>query len=87
MDHEKPQAVSQFTIEYESGEMSRSTDYSDLQHGRTPSIIDLDEVEQVEETRERRGEKVWYVSDWSKVLWMLHAHMYLGECWMNVRSM
>ena len=63
MDHEKPQAVSQFTIEYGSGEMSRSTDYSDLQHGRTPSIIDLDEVEQVEETRERRGEKVWYVSD------------------------
>lgn len=62
MDHEKPQAVPQFTIEYGSGEMSRSTDYSDLQHGQTPSIIDLDEAEQVEETRERRGENVWYGS-------------------------
>ena len=62
MDHEKPQPVSQFTMEFVSGEMSRSTDYSDLQHGRTPSIIDLDEVEQVDETRERRGESVWYGS-------------------------
>ncbi|KAH8591067.1 proline-specific permease [Bisporella sp. PMI_857] len=61
MDHEKPQAVSHHIIEYGSGEMSRSTDYSDLQHGRTPSIIELDEVERVEETHERRGEHVWRV--------------------------
>jgi len=58
MDHEKPEAVPPHIYEF-SGEMSRSTDYSDLQHGRTPSIIDIDEPEQLEERRERRGENVW----------------------------
>ena len=59
MDHEKPEAVSHHILEYDTGEMSRSTDYSDLQLGRTPSPLDIDEVEQVEERRERRGENVW----------------------------
>ena len=58
MDHEKPEAVSTHIYEF-GGEMSRSTDYSDLQHGRSPSIIDIDEPEQLEERRERRGENVW----------------------------
>jgi hypothetical protein len=59
MDHDKHQTVSHQVREYESGEMSGSTDYSDTQHGRSPSLIDLEEVEQVQETRERRGESVW----------------------------
>lgn len=59
MDHEKPQAVPLHKLDY--SEMTRSTDYSDLQHGRTPSIIEIDEPEQIEERRDRRGDSVWSV--------------------------
>lgn len=59
MDHEKPQAVSPHVYDYSTAEMSRSTDYSDLQLGRTPSILDIDEPGQVEERRERQGDNVW----------------------------
>jgi hypothetical protein len=58
MDHEKPQAVSPHVFDF-SGEMSRSTDYSDLQNGQTPPIVDIDEPERVEDRRDRRGENVW----------------------------
>jgi hypothetical protein len=59
MDHEKPQAVSHHVLEYGSGEMSRFANYSDLQHAGTPSIIEPDGVEQVEEGMDRLGENVW----------------------------
>lgn len=58
MDHEKPQAVSPHLYDF-SGEMSRSTEYSEIQHGQTPSIPDVDEAEQIEDRRERSGDNVW----------------------------
>lgn len=71
MEQEKRETVSPIVFDYgemsrstDYGEMSRSTDYSDFQHGRTPSIIDIDEPEQVEERLERRGDSVWSVVDY-----------------------
>lgn len=59
MDQEKPQALSPRTYDYSTGDMSHSTAYSDLQHGRATSIVDIDAPEQMEERRERRGDNLW----------------------------
>jgi hypothetical protein len=77
MDHEKPQAVSPLVFDF-SGEMSRSTDYTDMQHGRTPSLIDIDEPEQVEERRERSGDSVWYAFHSVSALY-ISTYISLGE--------
>lgn len=58
MDHEKPEAVSpppfvnDFSIE--------PSDDLDARHGQN---LYIDDEAQVEEKRERRGEKVWYECD------------------------
>lgn len=64
MDHEKPQAVSPEIFEY-GGEQHHSLvmsdlapDNSDTLYGQAPSI---DEPENVEERKERRGESLWFV--------------------------
>lgn len=64
MDHEKPQAISPQVYEY-GGEQHQSVVMSDLSpdnsetlYRHTPSI---DEAENVEDRRERKGESLWFV--------------------------
>jgi amino acid transporter len=66
MDHEKPQPVASQVYEYNGGEQHTSLVMSDLSpdnedtlYGRTPSI---NEPDNVEEKRERRGESLWLVT-------------------------
>jgi len=92
MDHEKPQAVSPQVYEYtgENGEQHTSLVMSDLSpdneetlYGHTPSI---NEPDNVEEKRERRGESLWFVlldaRNCSTV-----ADPFIGECLVSDTSM
>jgi amino acid transporter len=69
MDHEKPQAVSPQIFEYVGDQHSDhqhnslvmsdlSPDNSETLYGHAPSI---NEPENVEDRRERRGESLWFV--------------------------
>ena len=55
MDHEKPEAVPSQTFG-SSGERNMSVHESELHYDRAPSI---EELAQIKEKRERRGESVW----------------------------
>ena len=76
MDHEKKEAVSPQVYEY--GEQHNSLVMSDLSpdnsetlFGPTPSI---NEADNVEDRRERRGESLWLVSQYAPVVGRLLIH-------------
>lgn len=89
MDHEKPQAVSQQVYEY-VGEQHHSLVMSDLApdneetlYGHTPSI---NEPDNVEEKRERRGESLWFVI-LCGLFGLAKLNLVTGECSMKDTSM